>query len=256
MGISLTNQRRWVKNSMQSWINLNRQSKTALNILHGCVIPLTQFHDWYHWPVCLNMEVIYSNRIPNALWRNHLPKLKRHKQQMKKKCKIGHLGETKLSSLWSQSRQPGTTFNWEWKLKIHTCASTQSFPKSRVNDIHTAHTVQIFLCSPRKLRPSNIKITMRSELELIIYGWIRTNIQKMRKQRVVNQSEDNIFFMQFSREEMIPTGELQFNPLHPNVIMQILHTVLYTFPELLTRRISLIIQTFCSCWSFPSFSWP
>ena len=138
------------------------------------------------------MEVIYSNRIPNALWRNHLPKLKRHKQQMKKKCKIGHLGENKLSSLWSQSRQPGTTFNWEWKLKIHTCASTQSFPKSWVNDIHTAHTVQIFLCSPRKLRSSNIKITMRSELELIIYGWIRTNIQKMQKQRVVNQSEDNI----------------------------------------------------------------
>lgn len=89
----------WRTQCKNSWINLNRQSKTALNILHGCVIPLTQFHDWYHWPVCLNMEVIYSNRIPNALWRNHLPKLKRHKQQMKKKCKIGHLGENNLSSL-------------------------------------------------------------------------------------------------------------------------------------------------------------
>ena len=26
------------------------------------------------------------------------------------------------------------------------------------------------------------------------------------------------------------------NPLHPNISMQILHTVLYTFPEVLTRR--------------------
>ena len=25
------------------------------------------------------------------------------------------------------------------------------------------------------------------------------------------------------------------NPLHPNISMQILHTVLYTFPEVLTR---------------------
>ena len=26
------------------------------------------------------------------------------------------------------------------------------------------------------------------------------------------------------------------NPLHPNISMLILHTVLYTFPEVLTRR--------------------
>ena len=29
----------------------------------------------------------------------------------------------------------------------------------------------------------------------------------------------------------------QVNPLHPNISMHILHTVLYTFPKLLTRRI-------------------
>ena len=29
------------------------------------------------------------------------------------------------------------------------------------------------------------------------------------------------------------------NPLHPNISVHILHTVLYTFPKVLTRRISL-----------------
>ena len=44
--------------------------------------------------------------------------------------------------------------------------------------------------------------------------------------------------------------------LYPNISMHILHTVLYTFPKLLTRRVYLKIESFCSCWSFPSFSWP
>ena len=39
----------------------------------------------------------------------------------------------------------------------------------------------------------------------------------------------------------------KLNPLHPNISMHILHTVLYTFPMVLTRRISLTIQSFCSC---------
>ena len=33
------------------------------------------------------------------------------------------------------------------------------------------------------------------------------------------------------------------NPLHPNIIMHILHTVLHTFPKVLTRRISLTIKS-------------
>ena len=47
-----------------------------------------------------------------------------------------------------------------------------------------------------------------------------------------------------------------FNPLHPNIIMHILHTVLYTFPKVLTRRICLTIKGFFGCWSFFLFSWP
>ena len=45
-----------------------------------------------------------------------------------------------------------------------------------------------------------------------------------------------------------------FNPLHSNVIMHILHTVLYIFPKVLTRRMCLLVKSFF-CWaSFPSFS--
>ena len=34
------------------------------------------------------------------------------------------------------------------------------------------------------------------------------------------------------------------NPLHPKISMHILHTVLYTFPLVLTRRICLKIKSF------------
>ena len=46
------------------------------------------------------------------------------------------------------------------------------------------------------------------------------------------------------------------NPLHPNISIDSLHTVLYTFPKELTRRLSLTIKSFFSWWSFPVFSWP
>ena len=36
--------------------------------------------------------------------------------------------------------------------------------------------------------------------------------------------------------------------LHPNISMHILHTVLRTFPKVLTRRICLTINNFFSCW--------
>ena len=45
-------------------------------------------------------------------------------------------------------------------------------------------------------------------------------------------------------------------PLHPNIRMHILHTVLYTFPKVLTRRIFLSIKSFFSWWSFTLFLWP
>ena len=35
-----------------------------------------------------------------------------------------------------------------------------------------------------------------------------------------------------------------FNPFHLNISMHILHTVLYTFPKVLTRRICLTVKSF------------
>ena len=37
-----------------------------------------------------------------------------------------------------------------------------------------------------------------------------------------------------------------FNPLHPIISMHILHTVLYTFPNVPARRICLTIKSFSS----------
>ena len=45
------------------------------------------------------------------------------------------------------------------------------------------------------------------------------------------------------------------NPLHPNISVHILHTVLYTFTKVLMRRTCLIIKSFFSWWSFPLLSW-
>ena len=44
-------------------------------------------------------------------------------------------------------------------------------------------------------------------------------------------------------------------PLHPTTSLHILHTDLYTFPKVLTRRIRLTIKSLFSWWSFFLFSW-
>ena len=49
--------------------------------------------------------------------------------------------------------------------------------------------------------------------------------------------------------------EVSLNPLLPNISMQILQTVLHTFPKRLTRRICLTIKSCFSWWSSPLFSW-
>ena len=49
---------------------------------------------------------------------------------------------------------------------------------------------------------------------------------------------------------------LFLNPLPPDISVHILHTIHYTFPKVLTRRICLIITSCFSWWSFPLLSWP
>ena len=42
-------------------------------------------------------------------------------------------------------------------------------------------------------------------------------------------------------------GPVSNDLLHPNISMHILHTDLYTFPRVLTRRICQTIKSLCSC---------
>ena len=48
-------------------------------------------------------------------------------------------------------------------------------------------------------------------------------------------------------------GAFNMNPFYPKISMHILHTVLYTFPKILARRIYLTIKSFFSWRSFPLF---
>ena len=62
--------------------------------------------------------------------------------------------------------------------------------------------------------------------------------------------------LRFPHSSINHTDNCRINPLHPNISMHILFTVLCTLPQLLTRRICLTIKSFFSWWSFPLFSSP
>ena len=59
-----------------------------------------------------------------------------------------------------------------------------------------------------------------------------------------------------ARKERNWSWAVTVNPVHPNISMHILHTVLYTFPMVLTRRICFKFKSFFSWWLFPIFSRP
>ena len=58
--------------------------------------------------------------------------------------------------------------------------------------------------------------------------------------RLLKTVKKMLFFRHF------PWRSRAFNLLYPNISMHVLHTVLYTFPEVLTRRIRLKIKSFIS----------
>ena len=49
--------------------------------------------------------------------------------------------------------------------------------------------------------------------------------------------------LEFAENEGLE-NQVSFIPLHPNISRYILHTVLNTFPKVLTRRIGLTIKSF------------
>ena len=54
---------------------------------------------------------------------------------------------------------------------------------------------------------------------------------------------------------MAPTC-VRIEPLHPEISIYILHTVLSAFWKVLTRRICLTVKSLFCCWPFSLFSWP
>ena len=53
----------------------------------------------------------------------------------------------------------------------------------------------------------------------------------------------HIILIQFKKKKLVPRKEL-LNPLHPNINMHILHTIIHTFLIILKRRICLKIKSF------------
>ena len=55
-------------------------------------------------------------------------------------------------------------------------------------------------------------------------------------------TDSEILMTEVEVVNIIVTSSDSFTPLHPNISMHILHTVLYTFPKMLTRRICITNQ--------------
>ena len=60
----------------------------------------------------------------------------------------------------------------------------------------------------------------------------------------------------FPLHSPMATTCVRIKPLHPEISIHILHTVLSAFWEVLTRRICLKVKSFFCRWPFSLFSWP
>ena len=60
----------------------------------------------------------------------------------------------------------------------------------------------------------------------------------------------------FPLHSPMSTTCVRIKPLHPEISIHILHTVLSAFWEVLTRRICLTVKSFFCRWPFSLFSWP
>ena len=60
----------------------------------------------------------------------------------------------------------------------------------------------------------------------------------------------------FPLHSPMATTCVRIKPLHPEISIHILHTVLSAFWEVLTRRICFTVKSFFCRWPFSLFSWP
>ena len=66
---------------------------------------------------------------------------------------------------------------------------------------------------------------------------------------------DLLFLATVHKQEPFSHAHQTISPSHPNISIQILHTILHIFPKELTRRICFTIKSCFSWWSSPLFSW-
>ena len=68
--------------------------------------------------------------------------------------------------------------------------------------------------------------------------FVPLNIKKKRSFLIIFMILSILSLANYRRKKFLLLKSKQFNSLHPNINMHILHTVLYTFVMVLTRRIS------------------
>ena len=107
-------------------------------------------------------------------------------------------------------------------------------------------------CNPLHKFSFDINVTFFPGVQLIK----RTEtIAAERKGRIMSIQKYLWAYNRLCKDTTVTTQRVSINPLHPKISMHILHTVFYTFPQVLTRRFCRTIKSSCTCWSFPLFSW-
>ena len=84
-------------------------------------------------------------------------------------------------------------------------------------------------------------------------SWLLEDTEAWWKRRAIIISLENHWKMYHKANNQFKAEWFFFNPLHPNISLHILHTVLYTFPTELKRRICLTITSFNLELVIPSF---
>ena len=92
----------------------------------------------------------------------------------------------------------------------------------------------------------------------IIFLWLKFPFSSRSKRRLffTGMGDKVLFLHSFHiilipfKKKLVPRKEL-LNPLHPNINMHILHTIIHTFLIILTRRICLKIKSFVYHFLYP-----
>ena len=99
-------------------------------------------------------------------------------------------------------------------------------------------------CTGKTFRPAKCLkkkfATRRLAFYPVIFILITTQLKSFRWNKI---HSFHIILIPLKKKKLVPRKEL-LNPLHPNINMHILHTIIHTFLIILKRRICLEIKSF------------